>query len=145
MAEAFAIHYGAGVVTAASSGLAPANSIALETRASMQEKSIDLVDQFPKEFVPSVAERYDVIVNMSGFLLPAVHGPLILEWDVDDPFGEPMRVHRRVRDEVEERVRDLLREIAAGEPIGPPAGVGQRIAAEQARKPRLWQRFTKRR
>ena len=143
MAEGFARHLGSGVVNAASSGLAPASSIARETKEAMAEKGIDLSAQFPKEFDAREAAQHDVVVNISGFLLPAFRGPVILEWEIDDPFGEPIDFHRRVRDEIEERIKELIERIQTNGPWVGADPVGQRIAAMPTRRPRLWQRFTK--
>ncbi len=143
MAEGFARHYGAGVVNAASAGLAATHSIARETREAMLEKNIDLSDQFPKDFEPGVAAKYDVVVNISGFLLPAFHGPELIEWEIHDPYGDDISVHREVRDEIERRVKRLVDDLRENGTVSEYHAVGQRIASEVTRKPRLWQRFTR--
>ena len=143
MAEGFARHYGTGIVNAASAGLAAATGIAPETRAAMAEKGIDLVDHFPKDFEAAVAARYDVVVNISGYVLPALDGPVVLEWEIEDPYGEPIAFHRQVRDEIDRRVKELIETVARDGILADAEPVGQRIASDVGRRPRLWQRFTK--
>lgn len=143
MAEAFARRDGAGVVNCASAGLAPAVSVDRETREVMREAGIELTDHFPKEYEPALAEKYDVVVNISGYELPPLRHPVLVEWDVADPLGEAGSFHRAVRDEIEKRVRNLVTEIQEGKPVSSDAPDGQRIAPQQVRKPRLWQRFTR--
>jgi arsenate reductase len=143
MAEGFARLYGADVINAASAGLAATTSIAAETQEAMREKGVSLSDQFPKDFEPAIAATYDVVVNISGFLLPPVEGPVVLEWKVEDPYGDPLPVHRKVRDNIEERVLNLIAEIRRNGSVKTDAARGQRIAAEIVRRPGLWQRFMK--
>ena len=140
MAEGFARHYGAGIINPASAGLAAIHSIARETRDAMLEVGVDLSDQFPKDFEPAIAAKYDVVVNMSGFLLPPYPGnpdplPELLEWEVQDPYGDDISVHRKVRDDIEGRVKRLIDNLKHP--------VGQRIAPASVRKTGLWQRFTR--
>jgi arsenate reductase len=143
MAEGFARHLGSQVINPASAGLARANTIARETQEVMLEKGIDLSEQFPKDFEPIIASSYDIVVNISGFLLPPFQGPELLEWEVQDPYGEALSVHRRVRDEIERRVKRMIVDLQHGETGAEHPPDGQRIASMNERKPRLWQRFTK--
>jgi arsenate reductase (thioredoxin) len=114
MAEGFARACGQGVWEFESAGLMPATIIAPPVREVMDEKKIDLCDQFPKplEWVP--LETFDLIVNMSGVPLPATIGAPVREWEVDDPIGQSQKVYRRVRDQIEGLVRGLLEEVRAG-------------------------------
>ncbi len=143
LAEGFARHYGAGVVNVASAGLSSTNTVARETLEVMMEKGVDLSEHFPKDFEPGIAAQYDVIVNISGFVLPHVEGPVILEWNVRDPYGSELKVHRRIRDEIEDRVKALIADIKENGRVTERLSVGQRIAPEELRRPRIWQRFTK--
>lgn len=145
MAEAFANSYGAGIVNAGSAGLCATHSIARETFEVMQEKGISLVEHFPKDFEPSLAARYDIVVNISGFELPPVAGAQVVEWDIRDPNGAELSIHRNVREEIEAHVRCLIEDLRENGQITRrewPDSVGQRIAPNAARRPRLWQRFT---
>ncbi len=143
MAEAFARHHAPTILNPASAGLAATHFIAPDTRRVMLEKGITLDDQFPKDFDPVAASKYDIVVNISGFLLPPFQGPALLEWNITDPFNEDITIHREVRDEIERRVLSMIKDLQQNGVVAEYRVDGQRIAPELARKPRLWQRFTK--
>jgi arsenate reductase len=135
MAEGFARHLGADVINAASAGLSPTQTVAGDTIAAMAEVGIDINDQFPKEFDHRLAGTYDIIVNMSGFDLPAMEKALVTEWRVADPYYEAMSVFREVRGDIEQRVRRLIEDIRSN-------GTLTEDLAEKSRKLGLWQRLT---
>jgi arsenate reductase len=114
MAAAFARAYGQGVWEVESAGLMPATIIAPPVREVMDEKKIDLGDQFPKPLEWVQLETFDLVVNMSGVPLPDTLGAPVREWKVDDPIGQSGEVYRRVRDQIEGLVRGLLEEVRAG-------------------------------
>jgi arsenate reductase len=143
MAEGFARHFGAGVINAASAGLSSTHAIAKETIEVMLEKGIDLTDQFPKDYDAGLAASYDIVVNISGFALPLSNGPILTEWVVEDPFGDSEAVHRRVRDDIERRVRRLIADVKRNGTLTNHEPVGQRIASIAGRRPRLWDRITR--
>ncbi len=110
MAEGFARFYGRGVWEAESCGLMPATIISPLTREVMEEKGIDLGDQFPKPLEWVQPERFDLIVNLSGCELPGEWAPRVRAWTVRDPIGQSEKVYRQVRDEIETLVLALLEE-----------------------------------
>jgi len=108
MAEAFARTYGSDVIVPASAGLAAAHAIARDTVAAMEEKSIDLRDQFPKNLQHLARGHFDVIVNMSGEPLPGKWEARLIEWDIPDPIGMDYEEHCEVRDMIERKVMQLV-------------------------------------
>ena len=111
MAEGFARKYGADVMIPASAGLAPAYMVAQDSVRAMDEKNIDLRDQFPKSLKHLGRAQFDLIVNMSGLdLPPEIATPLRL-WDVPDPIAEDYETHCKIRDEIETRVMGLILEL----------------------------------
>jgi arsenate reductase (thioredoxin) len=108
MAEGFANHYGADVLTANSSGLSPVQLVAQETVAIMREVNIDISDHAPTWYDPPKVEQYDVVVNMSGFRLPGKPPRELIEWAVEDPYQKPTAVYRRVRADLETKVMQLI-------------------------------------
>jgi protein-tyrosine-phosphatase len=48
-----------------------------------------------------------------GDSCPVVPGVRYVDWDVDDPAGRPLAEVRRIRDDIERRVRGLLADLAA--------------------------------
>jgi len=88
----------------------------------MEEKQIDLGDQFPKPLEWVSPETFDLVVNISGYDLP--EGLLVNErrWKVDDPIGRNEKTYRRVRDQIEALVLALLHEIRAVQGTEPGTG-----------------------
>jgi arsenate reductase (thioredoxin) len=114
MAEGFANHYGKDVLTATSSGLAPTVIVARETIETMAEKNIDIGHHFPKKFDPIEGNAADLIVNMSGFVLPGKPSSPIEDWKVHDPYGDSMEVYMRSANDIEMRVMTLILRLRRG-------------------------------
>jgi protein-tyrosine-phosphatase len=76
----------------------------------MAEKKIDLGFRAPQGVEAALSNgRPDAIVTMGcGDECPVVPGAIHQEWDVADPSGQPMETVRRVRDEIESRVKQLI-------------------------------------
>jgi arsenate reductase len=119
MAEGFARAYGSDVLIAQSAGLAPALAVVPLTHQVMLEKNIDLGDLYPKEF--ELEDGIDLVINMSGHELPLREGVAVEVWEVRDPIGESIEVFRRVRGEIEQRVRDLIERLRTRKPAASQA------------------------
>jgi arsenate reductase len=111
MAEGFARAYGSDVMIVASVGLAPARTLAPDTIRAMEEKNIDIREQFPKALRHIGKAEFDLVVNMSGVYLPAEFGTKILDWEVMDPVFLPYKEHCEVREEIERQVMKLILEL----------------------------------
>jgi arsenate reductase len=111
MAEAFARAYGRDVLIPASAGLAPATRVAPDTLDAMDEKGIDLRDHFPKSIRHLGRIEFDLVVNISGEMLPDPMKCAVREWDVEDPVSLKYEDHCAVRDDIERRVMDLILEL----------------------------------
>ena len=54
----------------------------------------------------------DVVITMGcGDACPVYPGRRYLDWELDDPVGKPLSDVRRIRDDIESRVRSLLAEL----------------------------------
>jgi arsenate reductase (thioredoxin) len=111
MAEAFARAYGRDVLIPASAGLAPATRVAPDTLDAMDEKGIDLRDHFPKSIRHLGRIEFDLVINISGEMLPTAMKCPVREWDVEDPVSLKYEDHCAVRDDIERRVMDLILEL----------------------------------
>ena len=111
MAEGFARMYGQDVLIPASAGLSPAFTVAPDTVRAMLERNIDLRDHFPKSIRQLARSQFDLVVNMSGTLLPALPGARVREWDVADPIAMDYDEHCEIRDEIERMVMHLVLEL----------------------------------
>jgi arsenate reductase (thioredoxin) len=109
MAEGFARAHGQDVITAFSAGLSPLDHLPPATIQAMQEKNIDITDQYPKEYRRLPQDRLDLVINLSGFALKT---PVpTREWTVMDPYGLDEEIFRDVRDQIETLVMNLVMEL----------------------------------
>jgi len=110
MAGAFAQHLAGDRLDVATGGSRPAEKLNPDMVSAMAEKKIDLAFRTPQGIEAALANgRPDAIVTMGGGEdCPVVPGALHREWDVPDPTGQPMETMRRVRDEIESRVKQLI-------------------------------------
>jgi arsenate reductase len=114
MAEALFNHLAAGRGRAVSAGTQPARVIDPKAVAVMAELGIDISGQRPKpltqEMVDSATRRISMGCGVQESC-PAWARPGE-DWDLDDPYHQPVEVVRRIRDEIRARVEALLRELA---------------------------------
>ena len=115
MAAVLADHLAAGKVHVRSAGSAPVSEINPRVVEAMDELSLDLSQEFPKPLTDDVVQAADVVITMGcGDACPLYPGKRYLDWEVDDPAGQPLEVVRRIRDEIRERVLGLLTEMGVG-------------------------------
>ncbi len=105
MAEGFARHLG---LETASAGTKPAPSVSRNAIAVMAERGIDISTHTPKLLDWDTLDTWDRTITMGCGVAescPALHTDE--DWGLDDPVGQPLAEFRRVRDEIEARVRAL--------------------------------------
>jgi arsenate reductase len=94
---------------AVSAGTAPASRVHPEVVTVMAELGIDLADAQPRLLTDALARSATLLVTMGcGEACPVVPGLQREDWPLDDPKGRTVDDVRRIRDEIEERVRALL-------------------------------------
>lgn len=112
MAAGFMEHHGEGRVEVLSAGSAPKESINPIAVEAMLEKGIDIASRKPKVLTNESVQASDVVITMGcGDACPFYPGKRYEDWQLDDPAGQDIEFVRRVRDEIEGRVKDLLKEI----------------------------------
>jgi len=95
-----------------SGGSEPADEINPTAVAAMREIGIDITREFPKPWTDEIVRAADVVVTMGcGDACPVFPGVRYVDWQLDDPAGQPIEVVRRIRDEIGMRVRALLSEL----------------------------------
>jgi protein-tyrosine-phosphatase len=78
------------------------------------EIGVDTGEEFPKPLTDDVVRAADAVVTMGcGDACPIYPGKRYLDWQLADPAGLDLDGVRRVRDEIQERVRGLLSELVA--------------------------------
>jgi arsenate reductase len=103
----------AGRVHVRSAGSAPADQINPNVRQAMAEVGVELEKEFPKPMTDEIVRAADAVITMGcGDACPIYPGKRYEDWEVDDPAEADMDGVRRIRDEIEQRVRVLLHEVA---------------------------------
>ncbi|HWK20158.1 MAG TPA: arsenate reductase ArsC [Microbacteriaceae bacterium] len=98
-----------------SGGSAPGEALNPVAVAVMAEIGIDISDEAPKAWTPVSLQASDVIVTMGcGDECPFYPGKRYLDWELDDPAGQPIERVREIRDEIERRVQSLVAELGVG-------------------------------
>ncbi len=110
MAEGFARRYGSDVMTCESAGFAPAPIVQGLTKKVMEAKNIKLDDHYPKNLEQLRLSDFDLIINMSGRMLPDRLPIQVREWKIEDPIGQSEEVYNTVRDQIEYLVMQLILE-----------------------------------
>jgi arsenate reductase (thioredoxin) len=114
MAAALLDHYAEGRVHVRSAGSAPADQLNPDVVAAMSEIGVDVSREFPKPMTDEVVMAADAVVTMGcGDACPIYPGKRYEDWEVDDPAESDIDGVRRIRDDIDERVRRLLSEITA--------------------------------
>jgi protein-tyrosine-phosphatase len=112
MAAALLQHHAAGRVRVFSAGTAPADEVNPAVVEVMAELGIDVSHEVPKRLADETVETSDVVVTMGcGDTCPYFPGTRYEDWPLDDPAGQSTELVRRVRDQIDVRVRALLAEL----------------------------------
>jgi arsenate reductase (thioredoxin) len=94
---------------AISAGTEPGDRVHPEVVAILSEVGIDVSKVEPRKLTGELAAQANLLVTMGcGEACPVVPGVERDDWPLDDPKGRPMDEVRRIRDEIERRVRRLL-------------------------------------
>ena len=111
MAEAFARKHG---MNAQSAGTIPLTRINPTVVDAMRERGIDISFNRPKTLTPELIRDASIVVTMGCSIEEACPKPIIaqmqkklIEWHLEDPKGKPLEEVRKIRDEIESKVRDL--------------------------------------
>jgi arsenate reductase (thioredoxin) len=114
MAAALLDHYAEGRVHVRSAGSDPADQVNRNVVAAMSELGVDITKEFPKPMTDEVIKAADAVITMGcGDACPIYPGKRYEDWEVDDPAEADIDGVRRIRDDIDERVRRLLSEVTA--------------------------------
>lgn len=112
MAAGWLQHLAGDQVTVLSGGSTPARHINPAAVEVMREVGINIADSCPKAWTDESLRAADVIVTMGcGDACPVIPGKRYLDWELADPEGEPVEEVRRIRDDIERRVRRLIEDL----------------------------------
>jgi arsenate reductase (thioredoxin) len=114
MAAALLERYAAGRIRVRSAGSEPAERLHLSVVEVMAEVGIDLARERPKLLRDEAVRDSDVVITMGcGDACPVFPGIRYEDWELEDPSGKPLEDVRRIRDEIDGRVRRLLEGMTA--------------------------------
>ncbi|MCF8025321.1 MAG: NAD(P)H-dependent oxidoreductase [Desulfobacteraceae bacterium] len=110
MAAGFAKYLAGDRIEALNAGSTPARYVNAAMQEVMAEKGIDMVFRSPRSIEDAVSEtKPDMIITMGcGEQCPYIPGVSYIDWDLPDPAGQDIDLMRKVRDEIETRVRRLI-------------------------------------
>jgi arsenate reductase len=101
-----------GRVVVRSAGSEPADELNPNVVAAMAEVDVDISKNLPKPLTDEVVRAADAVITMGcGDACPIYPGKRYEDWELEDPAGKDLDTVRRIRDEIEARVRQLLAEL----------------------------------
>ena len=113
MAQAFVERLAGGSHEARSAGTRPAEQVHPVVLTAMREAGFDLSGRRPVALTDELSDWADLVVTMGcGDECPYIPGKRYLDWDLEDPKGAPLPAVRRIRDDIDGRVRALVSELA---------------------------------
>ncbi|MFQ5480174.1 MAG: arsenate reductase ArsC [Thermodesulfobacteriota bacterium] len=114
MAEGFAVFHGADRVEVRSAGTYAAGFVNATTIEVMREKGIDISRQTSDQLTDEALEWADIVVTLgccsADEICPLAYKGEKYDWPIEDPLGRPLAETRRIRDDIEARVRELIKD-----------------------------------
>lgn len=89
------------------------NSVVVEV---MKEKGIDISMNRPKLLTTQMIGEADKVITMGCSVEKFCPAPLlknVTDWKLEDSKGKPIETVRKIRDEIETKVKNLIEEITA--------------------------------
>ena len=79
---------------------------------ALSEVGVDTGEEFPKPLTDEVVRAADVVITMGcGDACPIYPGKRYEDWELEDPAGKDLETVRRIRDEIDARVRALVADL----------------------------------
>ena len=98
-----------GLIHVRSAGSDPADEVNPAVVEAMEELGVDMGEEFPKPLTDEAVRAADVVITMGcGDACPIYPGKRYEDWELDDPAGRDLETVRRIRDELDRRVRNLI-------------------------------------
>jgi protein-tyrosine-phosphatase len=111
IAEGFFRKYAPEGYEPISAGTKPTSQINPIAVQAMDEVGVDIKQQKPKEITRDVMRNSTKIVNMGCMdksFYPTLFIPNLIDWGIEDPKGKSIEQVRRIRDDIEQRIRQLV-------------------------------------
>ena len=112
MAAALLQRHAGGRVRVRSAGSEPAEEVNPVVVEALAEVGIDISAEVPKGLTDEAVREADAVVTMGcGDACPVYPGKRYLDWELEDPAGKSLEDVRRIRNEIDRRVRALTDEL----------------------------------
>ena len=99
-------------VTVRSAGSEPAEQLNPRVVEAMKEIGVDISAELPKPLTGNMVKAADVVITMGcGDACPICPGKRYEDWELEDPAGKDLETVRRIRDDIQGRVRTLVAEL----------------------------------
>jgi len=114
MAEGFARALSAkgANITPMSAGTAASGIVGGDAVRAMKEAGLDISAQTSDQLTDDMLASADIVITLgcceSSEICPPGFAGQMLDWDVEDPMGQPWEVMLAVRDDIEQRVIRLV-------------------------------------
>jgi arsenate reductase (thioredoxin) len=109
MAAGLLRHHARGRVRVSSAGTEPASEVNPVVVEAMDELGIEIGGAVPRKLETEAVRVADVVVTMGcGDTCPVFPGKRYEDWEVEDPAGQDLEAVRRIRDDIDARVRALV-------------------------------------
>ena len=101
-------------VSVRSAGSEPADHLNPRVVEAMKEIGVDISAELPKPMTGNMVKAADVVITMGcGDACPIYPGKRYEDWELEDPAGKDLETVRRIRDDIEARVRRLVAELTS--------------------------------
>jgi len=121
MAEAFFKKYLPAGFEPISAGTKPAVKVNPLVVQAMNEVGIDIEGNSPQNISQQMIDEAEIAVNMGCMdkeSCPALFLKDVIDWQIQDPKGKSIEQVRKIRDQIEQKVKDFISSRAEEESIG---------------------------
>lgn len=99
-------------VTVRTAGSAPTTAVRPAIVTALDEIGVSVSGEFPKPLTDDAVRAADIVITMGcGDACPVYPGRTYLDWDLEDPLDKPIDTVRRIRDDIDRRVRSLVSQL----------------------------------
>ncbi|WP_353814480.1 metalloregulator ArsR/SmtB family transcription factor [Agromyces sp. SYSU T00266] len=113
MAAAILQHLAGDRVHVRTAGSEPADAVSPAVVGVLDEIGVPVAGAYPKPLTDEVVRAADVVITMGcGDACPVYPDTRYEDWELDDPVGRPLVEVRRIRDDIDRRVRELIASLA---------------------------------
>ena len=118
MAEGFFRKYAPEGYEPLSAGTKPISQISPLAIQVMNEIGLDISNQKSNDLTEDMMRNSDKIINMGCMdknFCPTLFIPKVIDWGIDDPKDKPIEKVRKIRDEIERRIKELATDVSVAE------------------------------